>query len=78
MLVELKAKKVIKCLKLKIKNQGINLMHLFNKLDRSGDGQLDRQELIKLLKTVDSSLTSNEIDILFKQFDSDNSGTVNY
>jgi len=42
MLVEMKAKKVIKCLKLKIKNQGINLVHLFNKLDKSGDGQLDR------------------------------------
>ncbi len=78
MLLELKAKKVIKDLRLKINMQQINIKYLFQKLDKSGDNSLDRSELSKLLCKVDSTLTENELAILFKQFDADGSGSVNY
>lgn len=47
-------------------------------MDKSGDNSLDRNELSKLLCKLDNTLTDNELHILFKQFDADGSGTVNF
>ena len=68
----------MKNLRNKIKAHDLDIKIIFNRLDKSGDGQLDHKELATLLRNIDSTLTSNELRLLFAIFDEDNSGTVNF
>lgn len=78
MLADIKAKKVMKNLRNKIRAHDLDIKIIFNRLDKSGDGQLDHKELATLLRNIDNTLTSNELRILFAIFDQDNSGSVNF
>ncbi len=78
MLLELKAKKVIKDLKRVITNNELNLQKIFMKLDKNGNGNLDFSELRVLLKNIDKGLTENEIKIVFDVFDSNKDKEVNF
>lgn len=78
MLLDLKAKKVIKDLKRVITNNELNLQKIFMKLDKNGNGNLDFSELRVLLKNIDKGLTENEIKIVFDVFDSNKDKEVNF
>lgn len=51
---------------------------VFRILDDNRNRQLDKNELMWGLKDFDIHLTEEQVDVLIKHFDKDNSGTVNF
>lgn len=77
MLMEMRAEKVIKLLKVVIERECIDVNELFEKYDANGDHQLQMTEFAPLILSIDNSLSQNEISYIFKDFDKDGSGTIN-
>lgn len=60
-------------------NTVVNACKLFNQMDVSGDGKINKEELYKgFLKQIKSSSLKEDVDIIFKNIDSDNNGYIEY
>jgi len=61
-----------------IRANNIDLKELFNKIDKSQDKMLDREEFIELLQMVAKDIPEKDIDRLFQKFDKNNDGTISF
>eukprot|EP00927_Polykrikos_kofoidii_P039339 TRINITY_DN33745_c0_g1_i1.p1 TRINITY_DN33745_c0_g1~~TRINITY_DN33745_c0_g1_i1.p1 ORF type:complete len:980 (+),score=208.29 TRINITY_DN33745_c0_g1_i1:118-3057(+) len=50
----------------------------FKQWDVDGDGKIAREELASMMRSLNANLTDEELDVVFQQVDSDNSGTIDY
>lgn len=50
----------------------------FAEIDRDNSGCVDQRELARAMRSLGVELTSREVDMLFRRYDSDRSGTMDY
>lgn len=56
-----------------------SLMEAFKNFDKNGNGSIDKEELREALMNMGfSKLTNDEVDELFAEADTDNSGSIDY
>ena len=56
-----------------------NACKLFNQINKSGDGKITKEELLKLLENkLHKSTLKDDVDIIFKNIDGDNNGYIQY
>ena len=51
---------------------------VFAEIDRDGSNSIDKRELTDALKKLRIDISSRDIDDLFRRFDVDNNGRLNY
>ena len=57
----------------------INACKLFNQIDVSGDGKINKKELLKGLKErIQSDTLEQDVEMIFKNIDADNNGFIEY
>ena len=57
----------------------VNACKLFNQMDVSGDGKINKKELLKGLKSkISSDSLEKDVEIIFKNIDADNNGYIQY
>jgi hypothetical protein len=54
------------------------ILRKFQRWDKDGDGNISRQELAAIMKSLNESLSENEIDTIFSNIDTDSSGFIDY
>lgn len=57
-------------------NEFSDLKDAFGKADADGNGTLDRDEFVQLLRSLGSKLTDAQIDVGFRLVDEDESGRI--
>jgi len=65
MLHEYRAKKAMKKLQDVIYSNNLDIQKIFNKYNKDGDQNLDKNEFYALLKVIDEELQRNESDYIF-------------
>ncbi|CAD8115809.1 unnamed protein product [Paramecium sonneborni] len=73
---EQKIKFLMNELRQKIIKQNLNINSLFYEFDENGDQTLQFSELVQLLHTIDSTLSRQDCQIIFKKLDLDGDQTV--
>ena len=76
LLVDYRAKKLLKKMNDMIIQNNIDLVKVFRKFDTSGDKQMSEVELGKLLKVIDDTLNDQDVHFIFRRFDRDGNGSV--
>lgn len=59
-------------------NQGITKKQLFEKIDKNGDGMLEKSELQAALRALGCKMTPIELDAVIRAFDADKSGSIDF
>ena len=54
------------------------LHEIFDHFDRNGDGKIDRDEFVELMKALDAFETDRDANLGFKAIDLDGSGVVEF
>jgi calcium-dependent protein kinase len=60
------------------KNEEEQIKKFFNEIDDSGDGVLSKEEIKKGCYLMEMHLTDKEIEVIFKVYDRDKSGTLDF
>ena len=76
LLVEYRAKKLIKKLRDIITENHLSIETIFKKFDVSGDKNLSLDEFSKILQVFDDRIGKDDANYIFKKFDKDQSGTI--
>lgn len=59
-------------------NQGITKQQLFERIDKNGDGMLEKSELQAALRALGCKMTPCELDAVLRAFDADKSGSIDF
>ncbi|MCJ1454382.1 Calmodulin [Mycoblastus sanguinarius] len=64
--------------KLKSTDTEAELRAAFNVFDRDGNGTINKEELVQIMKSIGEGFTDEEIEEMMKEADKDGNGTIDY
>ncbi|KAM3130266.1 hypothetical protein pb186bvf_017661 [Paramecium bursaria] len=73
-----KAQQVLGKLKQIVRQNNLNILHIFKRFDQSGDNRMDEREYYELLKAIDSTITRNEAAGIFHLVDKNNDESISF